>query len=217
MLYLPPGVPHHGEAVDACMTFSIGMRAPSQAELIVRLRRGTGRGAARGSALCGRRPGRAARRLRDRRARVRPRRRGDLHALQSLDPARKRDWFGRFITRYRDVGRDQRRRRGRRASTPWRNRWPRAACCCAIRSRGRPGRARTVRLEPAALLFVSGEAFPMARHSAHVLAAYEALDDAALAKLDAGRARSAGLSGPGRALSTQASLEDTPMNTPSAI
>ena len=32
MLYLPPGVPHHGEAVDACMTFSIGMRAPSQAE-----------------------------------------------------------------------------------------------------------------------------------------------------------------------------------------
>jgi 50S ribosomal protein L16 3-hydroxylase len=34
MLYLPPGVPHHGEAVDACMTFSIGMRAPSQAELL---------------------------------------------------------------------------------------------------------------------------------------------------------------------------------------
>lgn len=34
MLYLPPGVPHHGEAVDACMTFSIGMRAPSHAELL---------------------------------------------------------------------------------------------------------------------------------------------------------------------------------------
>jgi 50S ribosomal protein L16 3-hydroxylase len=34
MLYLPPGIPHHGEAVDACMTFSIGMRAPSQAELL---------------------------------------------------------------------------------------------------------------------------------------------------------------------------------------
>jgi 50S ribosomal protein L16 3-hydroxylase len=34
ILYLPPGVPHHGEAVDACMTFSIGMRAPSQAELL---------------------------------------------------------------------------------------------------------------------------------------------------------------------------------------
>ena len=34
MLYLPPGVPHHGVAVDACLTFSIGMRAPSSAELL---------------------------------------------------------------------------------------------------------------------------------------------------------------------------------------
>lgn len=28
MLYLPPGVPHHGVAVDHCMTYSIGFRAP---------------------------------------------------------------------------------------------------------------------------------------------------------------------------------------------
>lgn len=34
MLYLPPGVSHHGVAADACLTFSIGMRAPSQAELL---------------------------------------------------------------------------------------------------------------------------------------------------------------------------------------
>ena len=34
MLYLPPGVPHHGVALGACMTYSIGMRAPSQAELV---------------------------------------------------------------------------------------------------------------------------------------------------------------------------------------
>jgi 50S ribosomal protein L16 3-hydroxylase len=34
MLYLPPGVPHHGVAEDACLTFSVGMRAPSQAELL---------------------------------------------------------------------------------------------------------------------------------------------------------------------------------------
>lgn len=33
MLYLPPGVPHEGVAVGECMTFSIGMRAPSVAEL----------------------------------------------------------------------------------------------------------------------------------------------------------------------------------------
>jgi len=34
MLYLPPGVPHHGVAIGACMTYSIGMRAPSQADLL---------------------------------------------------------------------------------------------------------------------------------------------------------------------------------------
>ena len=45
-----------------------------------------------------------------------------------------------------------------------------------------------------ALLFVSGEAYSMDTKSAHVLASYEALDDAALAKLDdSGRAALASL------------------------
>ena len=34
MLYLPPGLPHHGVAEEACLTFSVGMRAPSAAELL---------------------------------------------------------------------------------------------------------------------------------------------------------------------------------------
>ena len=34
MLYVPPGVPHHGIAEDACLTISIGLRAPSSAELL---------------------------------------------------------------------------------------------------------------------------------------------------------------------------------------
>ena len=34
MLYLPPLVPHHGVAEDPCLTFSLGMRAPSVAELM---------------------------------------------------------------------------------------------------------------------------------------------------------------------------------------
>ena len=34
MLYLPPGLGHHGVALDACLTFSLGMRAPAKAELI---------------------------------------------------------------------------------------------------------------------------------------------------------------------------------------
>ena len=33
MLYLPPGVPHHGEALDDCMTCSIGFRAPTVREM----------------------------------------------------------------------------------------------------------------------------------------------------------------------------------------
>ena len=34
MLYLPPGVPHWGVALDACVTCSIGFRAPSHQEII---------------------------------------------------------------------------------------------------------------------------------------------------------------------------------------
>ena len=34
MLYLPPGVAHHGVAFGECMTYSIGFRAPSQAEML---------------------------------------------------------------------------------------------------------------------------------------------------------------------------------------
>ena len=34
MLYLPPGVAHYGVALDAGMTWSIGMRAPSAADLL---------------------------------------------------------------------------------------------------------------------------------------------------------------------------------------
>ena len=34
MLYLPPGVPHYGLALEACMTFSIGFRAPAISDLV---------------------------------------------------------------------------------------------------------------------------------------------------------------------------------------
>lgn len=34
MLYLPPGVAHYGVALDPCMTYSIGFRAPSHAEIL---------------------------------------------------------------------------------------------------------------------------------------------------------------------------------------
>ena len=34
MLYLPPGMAHYGVALEDCMTFSVGFRAPSHAELV---------------------------------------------------------------------------------------------------------------------------------------------------------------------------------------
>lgn len=34
MLYLPPGVAHHGIAEDKCMTYSVGFRAPSHNEIL---------------------------------------------------------------------------------------------------------------------------------------------------------------------------------------
>lgn len=34
MLYLPPGLAHEGVALGECMTFSVGLRAPSQRELL---------------------------------------------------------------------------------------------------------------------------------------------------------------------------------------
>jgi 50S ribosomal protein L16 3-hydroxylase len=53
VLYLPPGVPHWGIARDFCMTYSIGMRAPTSAEFnagIARLFDAPGDIAARSSA-----------------------------------------------------------------------------------------------------------------------------------------------------------------------
>ena len=37
MLYLPPGVAHHGVALDECITISVGFRAPNLAELTAAL------------------------------------------------------------------------------------------------------------------------------------------------------------------------------------
>jgi 50S ribosomal protein L16 3-hydroxylase len=34
MLYLPPGIAHHGVALDPCLTFSIGFRAPDRAQML---------------------------------------------------------------------------------------------------------------------------------------------------------------------------------------
>ncbi|HET6545387.1 MAG TPA: cupin domain-containing protein [Rhodanobacteraceae bacterium] len=120
MLYLPPGVPHEGVAIGAAMTYSIGMRAPSQAELLLDL----------AATLAGTLP--ESQRYAD--PDLAPARAGgeiDAAALRRLlralpwlrlsgdaepDEGRAPDgtggvdasllgtWFGRFITRYRMAG-----------------------------------------------------------------------------------------------------------------
>ena len=103
MLYLPPGVPHDGVAFGGpCMTFSIGMRAPSQAELTgdladfiaeqlpeelryadPDLKPATATGEIDRAAI---------ERLKD-----------ALPFAAALRDDMLRDWFGRFITRYRNA------------------------------------------------------------------------------------------------------------------
>ena len=178
MLYLPPGVPHHGEAVDACMTFSVGMRAPSQAELIVDLAEELAATLAE-EARYGdpdlAEPADAFEIDDAALARVD----AALATLQNTDPAKKREWFGRFITRYRASGEIS------PAPKP-------PSLAAAEKSLADGGQflrhpfARTAwsRHGKQAQLFVSGESFVMAAASARLLARSEAIDAAVFTKLD---------------------------------
>lgn len=102
MLYLPPGVPHHGVAEDACLTFSVGMRAPSLAEMV--------------GALADELADRLPEALRYADPALQPARdpaeidaasldhlRGTLRSALALDDADLADVIGRFLTRYRSA------------------------------------------------------------------------------------------------------------------
>ena len=103
MLYLPPLVPHHGVAEDPCLTFSVGMRAPSSSELI---------GDWLDEVLV---DADEAIRYHDEDLAV-PADPNEidtaamnrvveaLNAIRMNDPDRLGDWFGRFITTYRAAG-----------------------------------------------------------------------------------------------------------------
>jgi 50S ribosomal protein L16 3-hydroxylase len=103
MLYLPPGVPHHGVAEEPCLTYSIGMRAPSAAELM--------------GDYVDTLAAEADDALRYRDAGMTPPKDPNeidaaamqrvveaLNALRMSDAERLSDWFGRFITLYRSAG-----------------------------------------------------------------------------------------------------------------
>ena len=102
MLYLPPTVPHHGAAEDPCLTFSVGMRAPSVSELMgdyvdtlaaetdesVRYRDADLQLPADPYEID---KGAMARVVEA------------LEAMRMQDPERLGDWFGSFITGYRNA------------------------------------------------------------------------------------------------------------------
>ena len=102
MLYLPPGVPHHGVAEDACLTISLGMRAPSAAELLGDY----------ADSLAAEAPDALRYTDPDLQPPADPFEIDDaamhrvVHALRQLrmdDPDRFGDWFGGFITTYRSA------------------------------------------------------------------------------------------------------------------
>ncbi|WP_329740608.1 cupin domain-containing protein [Dyella sp. A6] len=103
MLYLPPGVPHDGIAIGGpCMTLSVGMRAPSQAELTGDLADYLAERLDEDQRYTD--PDLAPAKTRgeiDRAALARLR--TTLPMAAGLDDATLRDWFGRFITRYRNA------------------------------------------------------------------------------------------------------------------
>ena len=99
-LYLPPGIGHEGTALDECMTFSVGMRAPAQAELLFDLAeflaeplREEQRYADPGL-VPAREPGEID-------AAALARVRAALPPFAGIDATLLRHWFGAFITRYR--------------------------------------------------------------------------------------------------------------------
>jgi len=103
MLYLPPGVPHDGVAFGGpCMTFSIGMRAPSQAELTGDLADHIAEHLPEELRYADPdlKPARATGEID--RATI-ERLRTALPFAAALNDDMLRDWFGRFITRYRNA------------------------------------------------------------------------------------------------------------------
>ena len=103
MLYLPPGVPHDGVAFGGpCMTFSIGMRAPSQAELTGDLADHIAEHLPEELRYADPdlKPAKAAGEI-DRA--VIDRLKTTLPFAAALNDDMLRDWFGCFITRYRNA------------------------------------------------------------------------------------------------------------------
>ncbi|WP_199100056.1 cupin domain-containing protein [Dyella sp. ASV21] len=155
MLYLPPGVPHDGVAFGGpCMTISVGMRAPSQAELTGDLadylaERMSDEQRYNDPDLA---PAKAVGEI-DRAALARLKQ--TLPFAAGLDDATLIDWFGRFISRYRNA----------QAPVPPEKELTEAALVKQLAAGARLlrhpwARVAWAKVRGGATLFVNGHAFP---------------------------------------------------------
>ena len=173
MLYLPPEVPHHGIAVNPCLTYSVGMRAPSRADLIADF----------ADQL-------AARQDEDQRyvdpdlqvqadareidAQAIARVRTAMRSLLESPPDALAQWFGQYITSYRNAG----------EIVPSEERPDRTAMDIALRGglelhRHPFSNMAWMRLEDdRALLFFNGDAIPLTATDAAALAHADVLTGA---------------------------------------
>lgn len=180
MLYLPPGVPHNGVAEDACLTFSVGMRAPSAAELLGDFVDTLAADADEALRYADpdlappADPGEIDVAAMNRAVEA-------LNLLRMNDPDRLGDWFGRFITVYRAAGEVHPGEQTRsRIEIEWdlehgavlhRHPWSRMAWRRA-HAKGQPAR-----------LFVSGQEYSLPAEDASLIANRPVLDGSTYGRL----------------------------------
>jgi 50S ribosomal protein L16 3-hydroxylase len=178
-LYLPPGMPHEGTAIGECMTFSVGMRAPSQAELLLDFSEFLAEPLNEESRLSD--PDlRPARDNGEIDAAALARVRAAMPHFSRIDEAALLRWFGGFITRYRS---------GHSAIPAVRPLTPAqlAAKLPKARLPRNPfSRYAWARHGRGALLFVAGDCFDCSVTLAQALCARREHAGAALARMGAG-------------------------------
>ena len=175
-LYLPPGVPHEGTAIGECMTFSVGMRAPSQAELLLDFAEFLAEplGEERRFSDPDLRPVRAPGEI-DMAALARVR--AAMPQFSDVDISTLHDWFGRFITRYRSA------HAALPASRPLAPARLAAKLAKSRLLRNPFSRFAWIRAGRGAALFVAGERFDCPLALATALCARHEFDGVALARM----------------------------------
>ncbi len=170
MLYLPPGFAHHGVALNPCMTFSLGMRAPSCAEMITDF----------ADELSNKLP--EYQRYQDPDLAISQdpyeidtqaltRVQEALAVLQHAHAAERNRWFGQFITRYRSYGDI--------SAAPKLMKWPSVLVKLAQGKallRHPFARLAWSAQADAALLFVSGQSFELSQTDAKRICQHALID-----------------------------------------